>query len=169
MNDRIAKLQLRIRALHRGHAASQVRYPADLRAEIIAVARAGQTAGGSVYRLAREIGVSAPTLIEWLRRPARGRLRQITVAPAPATTMGAPTNPVLVTPHGFRIEGLDLAGLVTVLRTSCDRFHAPSRRLRLPRAGRSAQGLRRPQRGGGERSRARPVPRQNLIRLAQEH
>ena len=127
MNDRIAKLQLRIRALHRGHAASQVRYPADLRAEIIAVARAGQTAGGSVYRLAREIGVSAPTLIEWLRRPARGRLRQITVAPAPATTMGAPTNPVLVTPHGFRIEGLDLAGLVTV------------------------------------------VPRQNLIRLAQEH
>jgi len=23
---------------------------------------------------------------------------------------------VLVTPHGFRIEGLDLAGLVTVLR-----------------------------------------------------
>jgi transposase-like protein len=91
MNDRIAKLQLRIRALHRGHAASQVRYPEDLRAEIIAVARAGQTVGGSVYRLAREIGVSAPTLIEWLRRPARERLRQITVAPAPATTMGAPT------------------------------------------------------------------------------
>ena len=32
MNDRIAKLQLRIRALHRGHAASQVRYPEDLSA-----------------------------------------------------------------------------------------------------------------------------------------
>src|SRR2546421_2574213 len=31
--------------------------------------------------------------------------------------MGATTNPVLVTPHGFRIEGLDLAGLVTVLPT----------------------------------------------------
>ena len=25
--------------------------------------------------------------------------------------------PVLVTPHGFRVEGLDLAGLVTVLRS----------------------------------------------------
>jgi len=29
MNDRIAKRQLRIRALHRGHAPSQVRYPED--------------------------------------------------------------------------------------------------------------------------------------------
>jgi hypothetical protein len=26
------------------------------------------------------------------------------------------TNPVLVTPHGFRVEGLDVAGLITVLR-----------------------------------------------------
>src|SRR5438128_5666418 len=60
MDDRVAKLQPRVRALHRGQAGSQIRYPEDLRAEIIAVARAGRTAGPSVYRLAREIGVSAP-------------------------------------------------------------------------------------------------------------
>jgi len=30
--------------------------------------------------------------------------------------MASKPSPVLVTPHGFRIEGLDLAGLVTVLR-----------------------------------------------------
>lgn len=64
MNDRVRQLQLRIRALHRGHAVSQVRYPDDLRAEIIAVARAGRTAGRSLARLAREIGVSAPTVVE---------------------------------------------------------------------------------------------------------
>src|SRR5207244_2015731 len=116
MDDRVAKLQPRVRALHRGQAGSQIRYPEDLRAEIIAVARAGQTVGGSVYRLAREIGVSAPTLIEWLRHPTRRQFRQVAVAPTPVTPMGATTNPVLVTPHGFRIEGLDLAGLVTVLR-----------------------------------------------------
>src|SRR5207247_1064784 len=116
MDDRVAKLQLRVRALHRGHAGSQIRYPEDLRAEIIAVARAGRTAGRSVYRLAREIGVSAPTLIEWLRRPTRGHLRQVAVVPATVTTMTSTRNPVVVTPHGFRIEGLDLAGLVTVLR-----------------------------------------------------
>jgi transposase-like protein len=116
MDDRVAKLQPRVRALHRGQAGSQIRYPEDLRAEIIAVARAGRTAGRSVYRLAREIGVSAPTLIEWLRRPTRGHLRQVAVAPATVTTMTSTRNPVVVTPHGFRIEGLDLAGLVTVLR-----------------------------------------------------
>ena len=116
MNDRVRQLQLRIRALHRGHAVSQVRYPDDLRAEIIAVARAGRTAGRSLARLAREIGVSAPTLLEWLRHPTRRQFRQVAVAPVPVTPMGATTNPVLVTPHGFRIEGLDLAGLVTVLR-----------------------------------------------------
>ena len=54
MNDRIAKLQLRVRAPHRDHAASQGRYPEELRAEIIAVARSGRTTGRSFYRLARE-------------------------------------------------------------------------------------------------------------------
>ena len=116
MNDRIAKLQLRVRALHRGHAASQVRYPDELRAEIIAVARADRIAGRSLYRLARQIGVSAPTLMEWLRRPVHGQLRQVALDPAPVTTTMSTRNPVLVTPHGFRIEGLDLVGLVTVLR-----------------------------------------------------
>src|SRR2546422_1532069 len=127
MDDRVAKLQPRVRALHRGQAGSQIRYPEDLRAEIIAVARAGRTAGRSVYRLAREIGVSAPTLIEWLRRPTRGHLRQVAVAPATVTTMTSTRNPVVVTPHGFPIEGLDLAGLVTVLRDlACSAPHAKS-------------------------------------------
>ena len=42
MDDRVAKLQPRVRALHRGQAGSQIRYPEDFRAEIIAVARAGR-------------------------------------------------------------------------------------------------------------------------------
>jgi DNA-binding phage protein len=116
MDDRLAKLQLRIRALHHSQAASQIRYPEDLRADIIATARAATAAGRSISSVARDLGVSAPTLIEWLRRPTPGRLRQVTVGPAPVKTMASRLSPVLVTPHGFRIEGLDLAGLVTVLR-----------------------------------------------------
>jgi transposase-like protein len=116
MDDRVPKLRLRFRALRRGQAASQVRYPEDLRAEILAVARAGRTTGRSVHRLAREIGVSAPTLIDWLRHRARGQLRQVTVAPSSESPIALPLRPVLVTPQGFRIEGLDLVGLVTVLR-----------------------------------------------------
>ena len=117
MNDRVAKLQLLIRALRRGRSASQVRYPEDLRAEITAVTRAAKAAGRSVYSLAREMGVSAPTLIEWSRRPVHGTLRQVAVAPSSVPAMASTPSPVLVTPHGFRVEGLDVAGLVTVLRS----------------------------------------------------
>ncbi len=116
MDNRVRQLQLRIRALRRGHARSQIRYPADLRADIIGAARAARAAGRSIYGVARDLGVSAPTLIEWLRRPTPGRLRQVTIGPAPVKTTASKPSAVLVTPHGLRIEGLDLAGLVTVLR-----------------------------------------------------
>ena len=41
MDDRLAALQLRIRALRRGQAVSQIRYPEDLWADIVAAGRAG--------------------------------------------------------------------------------------------------------------------------------
>jgi hypothetical protein len=116
MDDRVGKLQLRIRALRRDHAASQVRYPENLRAEIRAVARAGRAAGRSMTSLARELGVSAPTLIQWVRQPARRPWRPVTVAP-PSASEAPPMRPVLVTPHGFRVEGLDVAGVVAVLQS----------------------------------------------------
>ena len=115
MPDRIQTLQGRLRAVHRGRAGGRQRYPADLRAEIVTVTRAGRGAGRSVRSLARDLGVSAPTLTRWLRRPRRGPLRQVMLAPSAMAAEGAPA-PVLVTPHGARVEGLDLAGLVTVLR-----------------------------------------------------
>jgi hypothetical protein len=116
MDDRIAQLKNRVRALHRGHVASQVRYPGDVRAEITSVTRAARAAGRSVYMLARELGVSAPTLIEWARQPVRRPWRPVTLSTQiPETAL--PVTPVLVAPHGFRVEGLDVAGVVTVLRS----------------------------------------------------
>jgi transposase-like protein len=84
VDDHIHKLQVRVRVLHRSQVASQVRYPDDLRAEIAAVTHAAKAAGRSVYSLAREIGVSAPTLIEWFRRPARRPWRPVTLVPPAA-------------------------------------------------------------------------------------
>jgi transposase-like protein len=93
-----------------------VRYPADLRAAIMGVVNDGRAAGRSVCRLARALGVSAPTLTAWLREPNRGPLRRVAIVPSAVPAMAAPPRPVLVTPHGIRIEGLDVAGVVTVLR-----------------------------------------------------
>ena len=117
MDDRIAKLKIRVRALHRGQAASQVRYPEDLRAEITAVTHDARAAGRSVYIVAREIGVSAPTLIQWTRQPMRRPWRPVTLASPEVSEAAPPVKPVLVTSHGFRVEGLDVAGVVTVLRS----------------------------------------------------
>ena len=116
MDDRVAKLKTRVHALHRAQVASQVRYPEDLRREIAAVTRDARAAGRSVSSLARELGVSAPTLIEWARQPVRRPWRPVTLSPAVSDTTPS-VSPVLVTPHGFRVEGLDVAGVVTVLRS----------------------------------------------------
>jgi hypothetical protein len=77
MDDRVAALQLRIRALRRGQALSQIRCPEDLRADIVAAGRAAKAAGRSIYSVAGDLGVAAPTLIEWLLRPPAGRLCQV--------------------------------------------------------------------------------------------
>ena len=66
--------------------------------------------------LAREIGVSEPTLTKWLRPLALPVLRPVAVAAAPTQECSAVARPVLVTPQGVRVEGLDRAGLIVVLR-----------------------------------------------------
>jgi hypothetical protein len=117
MDERIRQLRVRIHALHRGHAKTGTRYPGEVRAEVVTLARAGRAAGRSLSSLARAVGLSVPTLTGWLRRPGPGRLRRVTVAPSPSPALGAPARPlVLVTPQGVRVEGLDLAALVTLLR-----------------------------------------------------
>jgi transposase-like protein len=117
MDDHIRQLRVRIRALHRGHARTGTRYPEELRAEIVTLARAGRATGRSLSSLAQAVGLSVPTLTGWLRRPTPGRLRRVTVAPSPSAASVAPALPlVLITPQGFRVEGLDLATLVTTLR-----------------------------------------------------
>jgi len=117
MDHRIRQLRIRIRALHRGHARTGTRYPEDLRAEIVTLARSGRATGRSLSTLARAVGLSVPTLTGWLRRPAPRRLRRVTVAPSPSAALVAPTpRLVLITPQGFRVEGLDLATMVTTLR-----------------------------------------------------
>jgi transposase-like protein len=116
MDDHVRAVQKRIRAVQREHPRGQRRYPADLRAEIVSVVRAGQAAGRSMRRLARALGVSAPTLTTWVHAPSRGALRPVTIAPDAMPALSPPSRPVLVTPHGVRVEGLDVAGVVTVLR-----------------------------------------------------
>ena len=116
MDDQVRQLRVRVRAHQRGQPATAVRYPASLREEIVAVVREAHARGVAVRRLARDIGLPAWTLTLWLRRPARRRFRRVALTTAAPAVAGPPPL-VLMTPQGLRVEGLDLAGLVTVLRT----------------------------------------------------
>ncbi len=66
--------------------------------------------------LARALGVSEPTLTKWLRPPALPVLRPVAVAAASTPERSVVARPVLVTPQGVRVEGLDCDGLIVVLR-----------------------------------------------------
>ena len=116
MDEEIRRLRTEAQRLARGKPPSQVRYPDAYRRAAVAVARRRQERGGSVAHLARELGVSEPTLTKWLRPPALPVLRPVAVVAAPTPERSAVARPVLVTPHGVRVEGLDRDGLILVLR-----------------------------------------------------
>ena len=116
MDEEIRRLRTEAQRLARGKPPSQVRYPDASRRAAVAIARRRQERRGAVAHLARELGVSEPTLTKWLRPPALPVLRPVAVAAAPTPERSAVARPVLVTPRGFRVEGLDRAGLVAVLR-----------------------------------------------------
>ena len=79
--------------------------------------RRRQREGAHVKTIAHEVGVAPWTLALWLRTPASATLRAVDVVPdVPATSAPVHLRPVLITPQGLRVEGLDPDTLVAVLR-----------------------------------------------------
>jgi hypothetical protein len=116
MDEEIRRLRAEAQRLTQGKHRTQVRYPDAFRHAAVALARTCLGRGGAVARVARELGVSEPTLTKWLR-PAAPVLRPVTVTAHAAPAVHRPvTSPVLITPHGVRVEGLDRETLVVVLR-----------------------------------------------------
>jgi hypothetical protein len=111
------KLRRTVARLQEGQARTAVRYPGDLRQRVMAFARRRQRQGADVTAIAREVGVAPWTLALWLRRPVAAHVRAVDVVPDAVPVAGGPeAGPVLITPRGFRVEGLDRDGLVALLR-----------------------------------------------------
>ena len=85
--------------------------PPGLRAEAVALARERQARGEGVERIAKDLGLSESGLSRWLRS-AEGRFREVRIRPEPLATEAL----VLVTPRGFRLEGLSEALALRLLR-----------------------------------------------------
>lgn len=116
MDDRVRRLRSRLEALSRGRAPRGVRYPVEIRAEVVGLTREAYGAGVGARALAKQLRLPLATITRWERHVPRQRLRQITIGPTRPEGVSAPSAPVLVTPQGWRVEGLDVATLLRVLQ-----------------------------------------------------
>lgn len=89
------------------------RYPKALHAEALAYDAEQRAAGRSLRSISSELGISAPTLIRW---------RKEAESPSPLqpirliTDSAAEESLTLVTPSGYRLEGLSPASAAALLR-----------------------------------------------------
>ncbi|HXQ22474.1 MAG TPA: hypothetical protein VN812_12430 [Candidatus Acidoferrales bacterium] len=94
--------------------------PEAIRRRVLTVVERGRQAGVSWHQLAAGVNLAVSTLHRW-QATASGRHREPVVVPV--TIQAAPSAPrppvsalVLVTASGHRLEGLQVAEAVTVLR-----------------------------------------------------
>ena len=91
------------------------RIPDGVRARVLAYIRRQRAVGASWQTVARAVGVSASALKNWSRvSPPARRLLPVVVSPA-ETEPSAP-GLAIVSPAGYRVEGLDLATATALLR-----------------------------------------------------
>ena len=88
------------------------RCPVPLREKVVAFTRERRQAGVSVEKIAQELGLSASGLSRWLNA-GEPRLRPVRITEAPSKSSDSL---VLVTPEGYRLEGLGPASAADLLR-----------------------------------------------------
>lgn len=107
-----ARVRRRVAAL--GPRGRGARIPPGLRDDIIAYARERQANGAGLRQVGRETGVTYETIRNWLRVPERGMRALVPVAIVPDVV--TPDALVVVSPRGYRVEGLDVARAAALLR-----------------------------------------------------
>ena len=114
MNDRAAEYRAKLDEMRR-RGGGRFRTPAGLRDEVAVWATKLRSEGHGVGQIAAAIGMSETTLGKWLSpKVSAGELRRVRVA-TDAASSGRP-GLVVVTPEGYRLEGLSIDEAVDVLR-----------------------------------------------------
>jgi hypothetical protein len=102
-----------------GRRGRTTRIPDAVRTRVLAYTRRQRAAGESWTRVARTVGLSIGSLKNWSRLPAVARTL-VPVAVAAPAGVAPPAVPaaalVVVSPGGYRVEGLDLATASALLR-----------------------------------------------------
>ena len=107
MKDEIRRLRSEAHHLARGKAPSGHPVPGRVRAAAVAITRTQLSQGMAVSRVAATLGLPTQSLVRWLVAPTRPVLRPVAIASAPEATAASRVGPVLITPRGVRVEGLE--------------------------------------------------------------
>ena len=102
---------------NRGRKGVSRRYPETLRDLAVSYCSARQQRGGNLSEIARELGINGWSLNRWVRgTKKRAEFVKVEVQ-APIDTNSSCADPcVLVTPEGYRVEGLTVEGVGHLLR-----------------------------------------------------
>jgi hypothetical protein len=97
------------------------RCPSDLRSRIVSYAQLCRERGDPLGDIAARLGLIESTVARWLRREKKREqpgFRSVAIIPAEEGELcdRAPTSIRVVTPHGYRIEGLDAQTLAYLLQ-----------------------------------------------------
>jgi hypothetical protein len=115
MDERVERF-LEERRRRRESGALKLRYTEEVKALAVSYAESRRAEGVSVYQAAQDLGLGVQTLSAWLAgKPARGSraFRRVEVVASSSAASGALT---LRTASGHTIGGLDVSGLVRLVR-----------------------------------------------------
>jgi hypothetical protein len=112
--ERGARIRRRMAAL--GPRGRGARIPEELRRAIAVYARGRRREGVGFHELARETGVSHETIRRYVGERREGRDVVPVEIVADEVTVDDGSGLTVVSPGGYRVEGLDLAGAAALLR-----------------------------------------------------
>ena len=128
MEKELEQFQQEAQRLRAGRNGGALPFPAALRAFAVRYAEHTLEAGGTVVEAAEKLGVSAPTLYEWRKGRTAGQGRRKSTDKGAAlvpvrvgersskTTVEGEAQVVLVSPSGWRVEGLSVEAAAVLLR-----------------------------------------------------
>lgn len=128
MDERLRQLRATVEELRQRSAPKATRFTAAFREQVIALAKERRAAGTPLVRTASELGLHGRTIGRWLRSASieagstapKRHFRRVTVAPTSGEkavpSVPAPTAALIVIVGGLRIEGLDLDGVLRLVR-----------------------------------------------------
>lgn len=114
MSDPIRHLHREIARVRRGGTGRGHRYPAALRTTIVAHVRPRRARGEPLAAIGRDLGLNPFTLQRWLDAGGPSGFRTVEVESMDSPLAGS--GPVVTLPNGVRIDGLDLPGLLALVR-----------------------------------------------------